>query len=251
VETPEALVYHTHLCGRPLPGTRRSPLGRETAIQKCVWRDDDWLYLEQGGVVPAWRWPRPIQPRSAPRVGLAQRLLEGRELPMEFQWLRTPTRAALLAHREGAAPARRESIGSWFEQSLVARRQEDFRFRARPRSRSRPRLPAGRRASPTTTTASSSTSSRSRGTRSSGARSRSCPAPATIPTGACVSSRVAHRAARVGAVGLAVEVHGAETQFFYDTGEGWRRIGPALDASVISDEGGRGAHGSFTGASSA
>jgi xylan 1,4-beta-xylosidase len=51
-----------------------------------------------------------------------------------------------------------------------------------------------------------------------------------------------------GAIGLAVEVHGAETRFFYDTGEGWRRVGPALDASVISDEGGRGAHGSFTGA---
>ena len=29
---------------------------------------------------------------------------------------------------------------------------------------------------------------------------------------------------------------------------GWQRVGPVLDASVISDEGGRGAHGSFTGA---
>ena len=29
VETPEGEVYHSHLCSRPLPGTRRSPLGRE------------------------------------------------------------------------------------------------------------------------------------------------------------------------------------------------------------------------------
>ena len=32
------------------------------------------------------------------------------------------------------------------------------------------------------------------------------------------------------------------------TGDGWKPVGPVLDASVISDEGGRGEHGSFTGA---
>ena len=53
VETPAGEVFHTHLCSRPLPGTKRSPLGRETALQRMVWRDDDWLYLAQGGQVPA------------------------------------------------------------------------------------------------------------------------------------------------------------------------------------------------------
>jgi xylan 1,4-beta-xylosidase len=52
----------------------------------------------------------------------------------------------------------------------------------------------------------------------------------------------------MGPVGLAAEVKGATLQFFYDGGEGWRPAGQVLDASVISDEGGRGAHGSFTGA---
>ena len=51
-----------------------------------------------------------------------------------------------------------------------------------------------------------------------------------------------------GAVKLAAAVDYAKLQFSYDAGEGWRDIGPVLDASVISDEGGRGAHGSFTGA---
>ncbi|HEX7465648.1 MAG TPA: hypothetical protein VF309_03330, partial [Usitatibacter sp.] len=51
-----------------------------------------------------------------------------------------------------------------------------------------------------------------------------------------------------GAIGLAAEVNGATLQLFYDAGGGWRDAGPMLDASVISDEGGRGAHGSFTGA---
>jgi xylan 1,4-beta-xylosidase len=31
-------------------------------------------------------------------------------------------------------------------------------------------------------------------------------------------------------------------------GEQWQAVGPVLDASVISDEGGRGEHASFTGA---
>ncbi len=47
---------------------------------------------------------------------------------------------------------------------------------------------------------------------------------------------------------LAVEVDGAELQFFVWNDEGWNLVGPVLDASVISDEGGRGEHGSFTGA---
>jgi xylan 1,4-beta-xylosidase len=43
-------------------------------------------------------------------------------------------------------------------------------------------------------------------------------------------------------------VDGPSLKFYYDFGEGWLQAGPMLDASVISDEGGRGAHGSFTGA---
>ena len=38
-----------HLCGRPLPGTDRCPLGRETALQKIIWKDDDWPHLAGTG----------------------------------------------------------------------------------------------------------------------------------------------------------------------------------------------------------
>ena len=80
---------------------------------------------------------------------------------MEFQWLRTPyperlftlTGKALRLHA-------RESIGSWFEQSLVARRQEDFAFHGETSLDFRPRPTSRWPASRTTTTASSSTSSR-------------------------------------------------------------------------------------------
>jgi xylan 1,4-beta-xylosidase len=53
-----------------------------------------------------------------------------------------------------------------------------------------------------------------------------------------------------GPVHLAIEVDDNDLQFFWRAGgaNDWEPIGPKLDASVISDEGGRGEHGSFTGA---
>ena len=91
VETPDGAVYHTHLCSRPLPGTRRSPLGRETAIQKCVWKDDGWLYLEQGGLVPAARGSRPARRAPSPSpTGRSSTASTAPRCPLDFQWLRTP-----------------------------------------------------------------------------------------------------------------------------------------------------------------
>jgi xylan 1,4-beta-xylosidase len=55
VETHDGQFYHTFLMGRPIPGPdgtgRFCPLGRETGIERVVWGDDDWLYLEGGGML--------------------------------------------------------------------------------------------------------------------------------------------------------------------------------------------------------
>ena len=54
-------------------------------------------------------------------------------LPLDFQWLRTPhpERIFSLSARPGwLRLVARELIGSWFEQALVARRQEHFGYRA-------------------------------------------------------------------------------------------------------------------------
>jgi xylan 1,4-beta-xylosidase len=51
-----------------------------------------------------------------------------------------------------------------------------------------------------------------------------------------------------GPVELAMDVDGAALKFRWRTVEDWRPVGPVLDASLISDEAGRGEHGSFTGA---
>jgi xylan 1,4-beta-xylosidase len=100
VETPDGLVYHTHLCGRPLPGTRRSPLGRETAIQKCMWRDDGWLYLADGGPVPSVEVEAPKGAVKQEQPGTIRHSFSGKELPLDFQWLRTPEPERIFADRE-------------------------------------------------------------------------------------------------------------------------------------------------------
>ena len=51
-----------------------------------------------------------------------------------------------------------------------------------------------------------------------------------------------------GPIRLGVDTRGRSQQFRWATLDGpWQDAGPALDASVLSDEGGRGEHASFTG----
>ena len=144
----------------------------------------------------------------------------------------------------------RESIGSWFEQSLVARRQEHLSFRAETMLAFEP-----------------CSFQQAAGLVHYYNRHKfhylavtwheelgrvltilSCPgdwpdAKLDFP----LASPVVLPAD--GSVDLAIEVHGADLQFYYRTeGSDWLPIGPVLDASVISDEGGRGEHASFTGA---
>ena len=252
VETPEGEVYHTHLCSRPLSPKRRSPLGRETAIQKCVWKDDGWLYLAHGSPVPEVNVPSPAKVEPEPSPAIVHDF-DDRRLPVEFQWLRTPEPERLFSLTERPGHLRlygRESIGSWFEQSLVARRQENHLFRAE-----------------TTLDFSPETYQQVAGLTFYYNRHKfhaicvtlnerqgrvvtilSCPGdypesrlPFPIGEGEAIGN---------GPVKLAMDVRDNDLQFYVcEHGhDGWRPVGPVLDASVVSDEGGRGEHGSFTGA---
>ena len=253
VETPDGQAYHTHLCGRPMPPKRRCTLGRETALQKCVWKDDDWLYLAQGGVVPEVDVPAPtdVEPNEQP-VRIETQFSPG-PLPMEFQWLRTPQPERIFSLSERLGHLRlygRESIGSWFEQALVARRQEHHSFRAE-----------------TTIDFTPDTYQQVAGLTHYYNRHKfhavvvtlherlgrvvtifSC--PGDFPHGRMVFPADSGVAIPDGPVGLAMEIRENDLQFSWRAGgsNDWQALGPALDAGVISDEGGRGEHGSFTGA---
>jgi xylan 1,4-beta-xylosidase len=127
VETQNGEVYMVYLCGRPLHNRGRCTLGRETAIQPMRWSEDGWLRTLDGSGLPTERAPGPQLP-PAPFPALpAREDFDGPELPLAFQWLRSPWPEELfsLADRPGHLRLRgRESIGSWFRQALVARRQE-------------------------------------------------------------------------------------------------------------------------------
>ena len=146
VETPDGEVYHTHLCVAAAARPRRSPLGRETAIQKCVWGDDGWLRLDARRPVPRSRGAgaaRRCRDHAAADRAALQFRRQG--LPHGFPvaaHARARAHLLSLTERPAAAPvSAARSIGSWFEQALVARRQEHFSFRAETGLALQPRKP--------------------------------------------------------------------------------------------------------------
>lgn len=252
VETADGQVYHTHLCSRPLPGLRRSPLGRETAIQKCAWRDDGWLYLAEGGQVPSVEVPSPFPTRIESGPASTRCAFRPGGLPLDFQWLRTPypERIFSLSARPGwLRLIARESIGSWFEQALVARRQEHFVYRAETELDFEPRTfqqAAGLAAY----------YNRTKFHYLAITRDETLGRVLTIMSceGDTAEGRLRFPLATPvvleakGPLRLAVAVDRARLQFAYALNGAWRDIGPILDASILSDEAGSGEHGSFTGA---
>lgn len=131
VEGPDGAWWLAYLCARPLPGTGRCVLGRETAIQPVRWLQDGWL--EPSLPVLEARGPAGLAPPS-PEVRRVRYDFDGPSLPGDFQWLRTPEPETIfsLDVRPGCLTLfGRESIGSHFEQALVARRQYTFCFAAR------------------------------------------------------------------------------------------------------------------------
>ena len=263
-DTPAGDTYLVHLGGRPLPGLNRCPMGRETMLQETRWSEDGWLRLAgaSGDGLPAVSVPAPDLPDHAWPEPPARRNFDAGALPPEFQWLRTPEPGGFLSldERPGYLRLRgKESIGSHFEQALVARRQEGFRFRAETCLEFEPVSfqqcaglvcyynahkyhylyvsvdDAGRRF----------------------VDIMSCPGDVTTSavyplreghTDPLTSDRRYHLPA-TGPVWLRGEVdHGVLDFSWSPDGMEWHRLPARLDYSVISDEGGKGEHRSFTGA---
>ena len=127
VETQGGETYLVHLCGRPVPNRGRCTLGRETAIQRMRWTDDGWLRTEDGEGVPRVLVPGPaLAPHRFAAPPMRQDF-DAPELPIDFQWLRSPAPEELFSLTERPGHLRlygRETPGSLFRQALVARRQQ-------------------------------------------------------------------------------------------------------------------------------
>jgi xylan 1,4-beta-xylosidase len=136
VETPDGETWMAYLCGRPLRNRGRCVLGRETAIQRMVWGADGWLRTAGNDAVPQLRVTAPALPAHPWPTAPVRAEFDAPELPIDFQWLRSPEPERLFSLTERPGHLRlfgRESIGSLFEQALVARRQQDFCYTAATR----------------------------------------------------------------------------------------------------------------------
>ncbi|WP_226781327.1 glycoside hydrolase family 43 protein [Oceaniglobus trochenteri] len=272
VDTPEGETYMVHLCSRPLnvegtlghaeyrrtlPGSEvskyRSPLGRETGIQKMRWDADGWLRLAEGGNYPqGLTTPAPGGKSVAGPVRVKEHTtFAPGALPAAFQWLRTPDPAYLFSL--DAAPGRlrifgRQSPGSKFDHALLARRQTEHRYTASTRVHYDPvdfQTFAGLICWYNTCQYHYLAICREDdGTRAL----RIMSALGDFPFGkvqfACDPVAVPD-----GPLDLRVTVTDAAQQFAWRTTDGeWQDVGPVLDASILSDEGGVGEGNNFTGA---
>ena len=248
VETPRGEGFHTFLMGRPISGPagdRFCPLGRETGLERVVWRDD-WLYLEDSGTLPRGELPG-IGETAAPEPEAIHHDFRD-DLPSDFQWLRTPFADRLFTLTGNALRLiGRESLGSWFEQSLVARRQEHLRYRAETTLASFEPDSYQQAAGLTTYYNRHKFHACLVSHDPEGDRSISLVScPGDFPEGRMETLAV--KPIGPGSVDLAVTVDHGTQRFHFRQEDNWTSLGPELDAAVISDEGGRGEHASFTGA---
>lgn len=127
VEARDGTPLLVYLCGRPLPNRGRCVLGRETAIQPMRWDKDGWLRTLDGQGLPLLiaESPEPVGEVFEP----APVDFNGPDLSIDFQWLRSPYPEKLFSLSDRPGHLRlygRETLGSLFEQALVARRQQAF-----------------------------------------------------------------------------------------------------------------------------
>ncbi len=124
VETQTGEWYVAHLCGRPLTPRGACNLGRETALQKLVWKDG-WPYLEHGGQQPQLTVPAPNLPAQPQAITPEYDQFDSPMLGLHWQTLRAPHDDSWLSLTERPGHLRlygRESLISRHRQSLVGRR---------------------------------------------------------------------------------------------------------------------------------
>lgn len=146
VETPGGEWYMVHLCGRAFadrnpadagrfPNSRRYMMGRETAIQKILWREDGWPVLEAGGTTPQNEVPVPkevseeVLCRREAASPLVRDEFEGKALSLDYQSLRIPMDEHYLSLSARPGWLRmygRSGLSSRFSQTLIARRMREY-----------------------------------------------------------------------------------------------------------------------------
>ena len=193
---------------------------------------------------PAADQPRPAFPEPPVRTAFT-----GPNLPLEFQWLRSPFPDELFSLTERPGHLRlfgRESIGSSFRQALVARRQQAHCFGARTLMEYGPahyQQSAG-----LVCYYGASKFHYLYGTQDE-EHGRHLRAMSALPDGVAGDSFTAPVPLAAGPVHLRVEVDEERLRFAYSLdGAAWTWLPDVLDASILSDEAAAPGTPNFTGA---
>lgn len=131
-ETDRGEWYVAHLCARFLNKENVSVLGRETALQKIEWVDG-WPRMIQGTPVPSVQVKAPLGTVKKETASGGYRTSFSEEMnPDKEEWLslRRPFSSKAVLYERGLALKGGDSLTSLFDQSLIARRWENFRFEA-------------------------------------------------------------------------------------------------------------------------
>lgn len=256
VETAQGEWFMAHLCGRPLewsgPNADQNdpasgyaglhcPLGRETALQRIQWRDDDWPEVvgadgQPSGQRPSVNVAAPDLPPHPFPAEPARDDFDSATFSGHLNSLRKPFDEswASLTERPGHLRLKgRESLMCLFDQSLVARRQQHFNCRAETRVDFEPdnfHQMAGLVAYYNTRNHAYLHVTRD---PDSGARV----ACLHVNRDGALSAASAPVALAAGPVDLAVEFTHDSYQFHIkQNGGDWQAVGTALDAAMLSDE---------------
>lgn len=152
VETKDGEWYAVHLCGRAskdrnppdakrFPESRRYMLGRETAIQKMRWTEDEWLVLDAGGNMPMTEVDGLREQTEAGDTcqsavmpeALVRDDFDCEKLSLDYQSLRIPMDGRYLSLTARPGWLRmygRSGLSSKFSQTLIARRMTQYHMKA-------------------------------------------------------------------------------------------------------------------------
>jgi xylan 1,4-beta-xylosidase len=250
VKTKAGETYMVYLCGRPLKNRGRCVLGRETAIQKMIWREDGWLYTLDGQGIPEPETPAPDLAEHAFPLTPELEEFDAPTLPLPFQWLRSPWPEELFSLTARPGHLRlygRESIGSLFRQALVARRQQAHCYSAETVMEFEPGHFQQMAGLVCYYGGSKFHYLHVSHDETSGKHVRVLSALPDAPVTDVMTAPIPIDAAKT--VGLRVEVDEERLCFAFRQGDGpWQPLPQIFDASILSDEAQRPGTPNFTGA---
>lgn len=128
VETQNGDWFVTFLVSRPLTMQGRCILGRETAIEEIIWKDN-WPYLKSESNLPRLEIPSSGLKEVVFGESPERENFDSCKLPIDFQTLRIPQSEDWISLTERPGFLRlkgKESLTSTHTQALVARRLQHF-----------------------------------------------------------------------------------------------------------------------------